>query len=114
MRWLRPGTARAYVYDGPMRHDAARRSLPIVDLAPPTRTRRVLPLAPGQPPRPRHAVWELTSACDQKCVHCGPRSGTRRKDELSTEESLRLVDELAAAGVGEVTLIGGEAYLRAD
>jgi len=59
-------------------------------------------------------VWELTSACDQKCLHCGPRSGKRRADELDTAESLRLVDELAAAGVGEVTLIGGEAYLRAD
>lgn len=74
----------------------------------------MLPLAPGEAPKPRHAVWELTSACDQKCVHCGPRSGTRRRDELTTDECLRLVDELAAAGVGEITLIGGEAYLRGD
>ena len=102
------------MYVAAVRHDAARRRLPIVDLAPPTRTRRVLPLAPGEAPRPRHAVWELTSACDQRCVHCGPRSGARRSDELSTEECLRLVGELAAAGVGEVTLIGGEAYLRSD
>jgi radical SAM protein with 4Fe4S-binding SPASM domain len=119
------GTAAAYaesagprdgvaVYDAAVRHEAARRRLPIVDLAPPTRTRRLLPRAPGEAPRPRHAVWELTSACDQRCVHCGPRSGARRKDELTTEECLRLVDELAAAGVGEVTLIGGEAYLRSD
>ena len=74
----------------------------------------MLPLAPGAAPRPRHAVWEFTSACDQKCLHCGPRSGPRRPDELTTAESLKLVEELAAAGVGEVTLIGGEAYLRAD
>ncbi len=90
------------------------RRLPVLQLAAPTRTRQVLPLAPGEAPRPRHAVWELTSACDQKCIHCGPRSGKRRSDELDTAESLRLVDELAAAGVGEVTLIGGEAYMRAD
>lgn len=98
-----------------MRPDSRR--LPLLPAGPPapsTRTRRVLPLAPGEAPRPRHAVWELTSACDQKCIHCGPRSGKRRADELDTEECLRLVDELAAAGVGEVTLIGGEAYLRAD
>ncbi|MCA9661432.1 MAG: radical SAM protein, partial [Myxococcales bacterium] len=38
----------------------------------------------------------------------------RRPNELSTEEALALVDELAAAGVGEVVLIGGEAYLRND
>jgi radical SAM protein with 4Fe4S-binding SPASM domain len=88
--------------------------LPIVDLARPVRTRRHLPVAAGEPPRPRHAVWEFTSACDQKCVHCGPRSGARKPDELTTAEALRFADELAEAGVGEVTLIGGEAYLRAD
>ncbi|HEY8377961.1 MAG TPA: radical SAM protein [Nannocystis sp.] len=91
-----------------------RRRLPIVDLPPPTRTRKLLPLAPGETPKPRLVVWEFTSACDQHCAHCGPRSGKRRADELSTEEALRLVDELAEAGVGEVTLIGGEAYLRPD
>ncbi|MBL9107446.1 MAG: radical SAM protein [Myxococcales bacterium] len=90
------------------------RRLPVVELARPTRTRHLLPLAAGEQPRPRHAVWEFTSACDQKCLHCGPRSGARRPDELTTDEALRLCDELAAAGVGEVTLIGGEAYLRAD
>jgi MoaA/NifB/PqqE/SkfB family radical SAM enzyme len=90
------------------------RRLPQVPLAPPMRTRRSLPLAVGEAPKPRHAVWEFTSACDQKCVHCGPRSGARRPDELTTEEALRLVDELVEAGVGEVTLIGGEAYLRED
>ncbi|MDC0671427.1 radical SAM/SPASM domain-containing protein [Nannocystis radixulma] len=91
-----------------------RRRLPIVALTPPTRSRKALPVAPGQAPVPRIVVWEFTSACDQHCAHCGPRSGKRRPDELSTDEALRLVDELAAAGVGEVTLIGGEAYLRPD
>ncbi|MCY0988214.1 radical SAM protein [Nannocystis sp. ILAH1] len=91
-----------------------RRRLPIVALAPPTRSRRALPVAAGQAPVPRIVVWEFTSACDQHCAHCGPRSGKRRPDELSTAEALRLVEELAAAGVGEVTLIGGEAYLRPD
>lgn len=91
-----------------------RRRLPIVELAKPARTREVLPLAPGEAPRPRLVVWEFTSACDQKCVHCGPRSERRRPDELSTEEALKIVGELAEAGVGEITLIGGEAYLRPD
>lgn len=91
-----------------------RHRLPIVDLAPPTRTRKLLQRAPGDVPQPRLVVWEFTSACDQRCVHCGPRSGKRRPDELGTDEALRLVDDLADAGVGEVTLIGGEAYLRDD
>jgi radical SAM protein with 4Fe4S-binding SPASM domain len=91
-----------------------RRRLPIVDALPKPRTRAILPVAPGEMPRPRLAVWEFTLACDQKCLHCGPRAGQRRPNELSTEEALSLVDELAAAGVGEVVLIGGEAYLRND
>jgi hypothetical protein len=61
--------------------------------------------------RPTYAVGELTLRCDQKCRACGPRAGEPRPDELDTEEALRLVDDLAALGVGEVTLIGGEAYL---
>jgi radical SAM protein with 4Fe4S-binding SPASM domain len=91
-----------------------RRRLPVVDALPPSKTRKILPLAAGEMHRPRLAVWEFTLACDQRCRHCGPRSTVRRPDELTTEESLALVAELAAAGVGEVVLIGGEAYLRDD
>lgn len=97
-----------------MRWSDARRRLPILDALPKPRTRAVLPLAPGEAPKPRIAVWELTLACDQACIHCGPRAGQARPDELTTDECLRLVAELAEAGVGEVALIGGEAYLRND
>ena len=64
--------------------------------------------------RPVHVVWELTLACNLKCVHCGSRAGTRRPGELTTEECLDLVAELAELGTREVTLIGGEAFLRRD
>ena len=63
---------------------------------------------------PVHAVWELTLACDLKCQHCGSRAGKRRSEELTTEECLDLVRQLARMGTREVTLIGGEAYLRRD
>lgn len=63
---------------------------------------------------PVHAVWELTLACDLKCQHCGSRAGKRRAEELTTGECLDLVRQLAAIGTREVTLIGGEAYLRRD
>ena len=63
---------------------------------------------------PVHAVWEITLACDLKCDHCGSRAGKRRPDELTTEECLDLVRQLARMGTREVTLIGGEAYLRRD
>jgi radical SAM protein with 4Fe4S-binding SPASM domain len=63
---------------------------------------------------PVHVVWEITLACNLKCGHCGSRAGKRRTDELSTAECLDVVHQLAAAGTREVTLIGGEAYLRRD
>ncbi|HEV2830029.1 MAG TPA: GDL motif peptide-associated radical SAM/SPASM maturase [Pyrinomonadaceae bacterium] len=63
---------------------------------------------------PVHVVWEITLACDLKCHHCGSRAGQRRPTELSTEECLDVVRQLARLGTREVTLIGGEAYLRAD
>lgn len=63
---------------------------------------------------PVHAVWELTLGCDLKCQHCGSRAGKRRAEELTTDECLDLVRQLAKMGTREVTLIGGEAYLRRD
>jgi len=63
---------------------------------------------------PVHAVWEITLACDLKCHHCGSRAGKRRDAELTTDECLALVRQLARVGTREITLIGGEAYLRRD
>ena len=64
--------------------------------------------------RPVLAVWELTLRCDLACRHCGSRAGRERPDELTTSECLDLVGQMAELGVLEVTLIGGEAYLRPD
>ncbi|MCB9740047.1 MAG: radical SAM protein [Deltaproteobacteria bacterium] len=63
---------------------------------------------------PAYCVWELTLRCDLGCQHCGSRAGRARADELRTDECLDVVRQLAEAGVREVTLIGGEAYLRDD
>ena len=62
---------------------------------------------------PRYVVWELTLRCDLKCTHCGSRAAKARPDELTTEEALDVVAQLAAMGAAEVVLIGGEAYLHA-
>lgn len=64
--------------------------------------------------RPGYAVWEITLRCDLACRHCGSRAGKARPNELNTEEALDLVDQMAEMGVEEVTLIGGEVYLRDD
>jgi radical SAM protein with 4Fe4S-binding SPASM domain len=91
-----------------------RRRLPIVEQLPRGKGRSLDAPVVGKAPRPGLAVWEFTLACDHGCLHCGPRAGRARPDELDTDEALRLVDDLAELGVGEVTLIGGEAYLRND
>src|SRR5579883_2872897 len=80
--------------------------------------RRSLPLAEARAEdarvKPIVAVWEITLRCDLACRHCGSRAGKPRPDELSTEECLALVRDLAELGTREVALIGGEAYLRED
>lgn len=63
---------------------------------------------------PTVAVWEITLACDLGCRHCGSRAGKERPGELTTDEAFGVIDQLADFGVREVTLIGGEAYLRSD
>lgn len=92
------------------------RSLPLAPLAP--EARRNLPLT-AQPSsvdevRPIYCVWEVTLACDLACRHCGSRAGKARPTELDTTQALNLADQLIELGVKEVTLIGGEAYLRND
>jgi radical SAM protein with 4Fe4S-binding SPASM domain len=61
-----------------------------------------------------YVVWELTLRCDLACKHCGSRAGKPREDELRTAEALDVVRQIAEMGAEEVTLIGGEAYLRDD
>jgi nif11-class peptide radical SAM maturase 3 len=61
-----------------------------------------------------YAVWELTLKCNLACIHCGSRAGNARNNELSTEEALDLVQQLAEVGIKDITLIGGEAFMRPD
>ncbi|AFY76811.1 MAG: nif11-class peptide radical SAM maturase 3 [Hydrococcus sp. C42_A2020_068] len=64
--------------------------------------------------RTSYAVWEITLKCNLACSHCGSRAGHTRAKELSTQEALDLVRQMADVGIIEVTLIGGEAFLRPD
>jgi radical SAM protein with 4Fe4S-binding SPASM domain len=82
-----------------------RRFLPLVDAA----------SVQDEPvPQPLVAVWEVTLRCDLACRHCGSRAGKARPDELSTEECLDLIRQLAGIGTREIAMIGGEPYLRDD
>ena len=63
---------------------------------------------------PTYAVWEVTLRCNQACRFCGTRAGRADPDELDTKDALELIRQLAELGVREVSLHGGEAFLRHD
>ncbi len=59
-------------------------------------------------------TWELTYACNLACTHCLSCSGRRDPGELSTEECMRVIDELEAMQVFYVNVGGGEPTIRRD
>jgi mycofactocin radical SAM maturase len=59
-------------------------------------------------------TWELTYACNLSCVHCLSSSGRRDPRELSTQECMRVIDELERMQVFYVNIGGGEPTVRAD
>jgi len=63
---------------------------------------------------PRTCVWEITTRCNLRCVHCECSAGVARPDELSTDEALALCAQLAELGTKKVSLSGGEPLVRKD
>jgi len=59
-------------------------------------------------------IWELTLACNLRCLHCGSSAGKARENELTLKEALKLVKDLAELGTHEVCLMGGEPLIRKD
>jgi Fe-coproporphyrin III synthase len=54
-------------------------------------------------------VWfEITRACNLPCRHCYISAGPRRENELSKDEILDVLQQLRAAGVFALVLVGGE------
>jgi AdoMet-dependent heme synthase len=64
---------------------------------------------------PRLVFWELTTACNLKCVHCRACPVEQRSPEdLTTEQGIALLDEIAAFAKPAVVLSGGEPLVRPD
>jgi len=60
-------------------------------------------------------VWNVTRACNLKCVHCYARAVDRTYEkELSHEQGLSLIDDMAAFGAPVVLFSGGEPLMRPD
>ena len=65
---------------------------------------------------PLYIAWEITHRCNARCLHCYSASGPEANcvDELSTEEALDVIDQLADAGLLMLAFSGGEPMLRSD
>jgi len=57
---------------------------------------------------PLYVMWELTSACPNKCIYCYNDSHYKNKNELSRKEIFKIADELIKTKVFQVCLTGGE------
>jgi radical SAM protein with 4Fe4S-binding SPASM domain len=75
---------------------------------------RALGAAAQLPRIPEICFWEITDACNLRCIHCEADAGRAASDELSTEEALQLAADLSAAGSRSVNLTGGEPLVRRD
>lgn len=61
------------------------------------------------------AIWEVTRACQLKCVHCRADAQTRPDpNELSHEEGLRLIDQIYEMNNPMLVFTGGDCMMRED
>lgn len=54
--------------------------------------------------------WDITSNCNLSCRHCltGDKYARKKTKDLSLDEKFKVIDKLAAGGVGSINLLGGE------
>ena len=63
---------------------------------------------------PQLVQWLVTARCPLSCAHCLAPGEAAGGAELTLEEGAQLIDEIAALGVPELLLTGGEPLARAD
>ncbi len=61
-------------------------------------------------------AWEITRRCNLHCVHCRSSSELEVKEhpDFSTEEGIRIIDDISSFASPVVVLSGGEPLLRKD
>ena len=75
-------------------------------------------IPPDGTPLPRAISWNLTRRCNLKCEHCyldARFRGSAPPGELSTDECLRILHEVAQVNPNALLIMtGGEPFLRKD
>lgn len=60
-------------------------------------------------------VWNVGRRCNLRCIHCYSQSHNREySGELSHDEGLKLIDDLASFGAPVLLFSGGEPLMRSD
>jgi radical SAM protein with 4Fe4S-binding SPASM domain len=59
-------------------------------------------------------VWNFTNHCNLRCKHCYQVAGRRLENELTLEEKLDVVHQLASMGVVYLAFSGGEPLMSKD
>jgi len=59
-------------------------------------------------------TWNLTRKCNLKCLHCYINASPEGEDGSTTEEALRLIDEMAEIRIPLTIMSGGEPLMRRD
>ena len=62
----------------------------------------------------RSAHWSVTGRCNFRCRHCYMSAPDAKFGEISHEEVISIVDQLADCGIMSVSLTGGECLVRKD
>ena len=60
----------------------------------------------------KSVIWSITGRCNFRCRHCYMDAPKGR--ELSTEQALDFIEQMAECGVLRVDLTGGEVFVRKD
>src|ERR1017187_10508900 len=69
----------------------------------------------GSQNKPRLIFWELTRGCNLRCIHCrASATELSSPDDLSHEESVEIIDQLARFAPFILVLSGGEPLFRRD
>jgi mycofactocin radical SAM maturase len=59
-------------------------------------------------------TWEITNQCNLSCIHCLSESGRGKAGELSFDQCLKVIDQLAFHELFQVNFGGGEPFMRRD
>jgi len=63
---------------------------------------------------PLTVILNVTDRCNLKCSYCYAAYYQRRKDEMSLDRILKIIDELSGMGCKRISFGGGEPLLRED